>query len=492
MSINSNEIQSIVDKVMNKLVAEGEATPSSKTKWDGASTMPASSSDPSYSPSGYGIFSNVSEAVEAAKVAYNALNNLPLSLRKDIIEAIRETSRKHTKDLSIMAYEETGLGRWEDKIKKNTLAIEASPGVEDIQPLAFSGDYGLTLTEWAPYGVIGSITPCTNPTETIICNAIGMISAGNSVVFNAHPAAKKTSAFCIKVLNEAIVSVGGPANLLCCIEVPTIQSAQEIMTHPGVRLLVVTGGGAVVKAAMATGKKCIAAGPGNPPAVVDETADIAKAAKDIVDGASLDNNVICIAEKEVIVVESVADQLIKEMVKNNCYLLNSLQTEKLRKAAIPELKPDGLSGYPNRKYVGKNPSFFLRDIGVNVGDEIRLAICDVDRNHPFVRSELLTPIMPIVRVKNVDEAIDLAYEVELNNFHTATMHSKNIEKLSKMARKCNTSIFVKNAPSYAGLGFGGEGFTSFTIASPTGEGLTSAKDFGRERRCTLADYFRII
>lgn len=487
MSINSNEIQAIVDKVMNKLATDGETTDKEKWKYTPSSNNPAFANSASR-----GVFNSVTEAVEAARVAYNQLNNMSLDIRGKMIEAMRQYSRKHTPEFARIAHEETGLGRYEDKLKKNSLVIEKTPGIEDIQPIAFSGDKGLTLVEFAPYGVLGSITPCTNPTETIICNAIGMIAAGNSIVFNAHPTAKRTSVYCIEVLNDAITSVGGPPNLLTCIAEPTIQTAQELMTHKGIRMLVVTGGGAVVDAAMKTGKKCIAAGPGNPPAVVDETADIAHAAKSIVDGASLDNNIICIAEKEVIVVDAVADQLINEMKKAGCYLLSSYQAERVRKAILPDMYPDGLHGKVERKFVGKNANVILKEAGITAGDEIRLAIAEVDKNHPFVWTEMLMPVMPIVRVRDVDEAIDFAYEVEQRNFHTSVMHSRNIEKLSKMARKCNTSIFVKNAPSYAGLGFGGEGFTSFTIASPTGEGLTSARDFARERRCTLADYFRII
>jgi len=393
MTINSNQIQSIVDKVMDKLASEGEVTQDSKEKWKDS---PSTSTYSAARTGNKGVYNSVTDAVESAKIAYNRLNELPLSLRAKIIESIRQTSRKHCKDFARMAHEETGLGRYEDKIKKNTLVIESTPGIEDIKPLAFSGDHGMTLVEWAPYGVIGSITPCTNPTETIICNSIGMIAAGNSVVFNGHPSAKNTSNFCINVLNEAIISVGGPPDLLTCIGEPTIQSAQDLMNNPGIRMLVVTGGGGVVKAAMQTGKKCIAAGPGNPPAVVDETADLAKAARDITNGASLDNNVICIAEKEIIVVDSVADQFIKEMVKAGCYLLNSFQTEKLRKVILPEMYPDGKHGVVNRDFVGKNPSVFLREIGVNVGDEIRLAIAEVDRNHPFVWSEMLTPVMKLL------------------------------------------------------------------------------------------------
>ncbi len=439
-----------------------------------------------------GIFPTIDQAVQAAEVAFQELGKISLETRKDIIANIRKVAKENVERLSKMASDETGMGRWEDKVIKNELAIKKTPGVEDIVPETFSDDHGLTLVEHAPYGVIGSISPSTNPTASIISNCIGMIAAGNSVVFNAHPSAKKVSALLISILNKGIVDAGGPENLITAIETPTIESAQEMMNHPKVSILAVTGGPAVVKAAMKTAKKTIAAGPGNPPCVVDETADIAKAGKDIVAGASFDNNLICICEKETIVVDSVADALIAEMQKNGAYLLTKDQTRKVTELVIADPGRPGHEGAANKTYVGQDAAKIAKAIGLNVPDPTRLLLCEVDAYHPLVWTEQLMPVMPLVRVSHVDEAIDLAVRCEHGFRHTAIMHSLNIAKLSKMAKAMNCSIFIKNGPSYAGLGEGGAGFASFTIASPTGEGVTRARTFTRERRCTLVDYFRII
>ena len=434
-----------------------------------------------------GVYKTVSEAVGAAKTAQSILIEMPLEKRREIIANIRRRAAQDVQTLATMAHEETGLGRIEDKIKKNLLVIHKTPGPEILEPTAWTGDGGLTLMERAPYGVIGSITPCTNPSETILCNGIGMVSGGNTVVFNTHPAAKTTSAFCVDLINRASIEVGGPDNLMCCIETPTIPSAQELMTFPGLRLIVVTGGGAVVQAAMNSGKKAICAGPGNPPVVVDETADIHQAGRGIVAGASFDNNVICTDEKEVFVVEKVADQLIDVMTHSGAVLLRNHQITRLEKLI---LTPD--REHINRAWVGKNAGEMLRQIDVPFKGDPRLIICEVPSSHPFIQLEKLMPVIGIVRVRDVHEGIDLAVDAEHGYGHTASMYSKNLDALHRMARVSNVSIFIKNAPNYAGLGFGGEGFTSFTIASPTGEGLTTARDFTRVRRCTLAGYFRIV
>jgi len=439
-----------------------------------------------------GIFPTIDQAVQAAEVAFQEFGKISLETRKDIIANIRKVSKENTERLSKMASDETGMGRWEDKVIKNELAINKTPGVEDIVPEAFSDDHGLTLVEHAPYGVIGSISPSTNPTASIISNCIGMIAAGNSIVFNAHPSAKKVSALLISILNKGIVDAGGPKNLITTIETPTIESAREMMNHPKVSILAVTGGPGVVKAAMKTEKKTIAAGPGNPPCVVDETADIVKAGKDIVAGAGFDNNLICICEKEILVVDSVADALIAEMQKNGAYLLTKDMTRKVTGLVITDPGRPGHEGAANKTYVGQNASKIAKAIGLNIPDSTRLLLCEVDENHPLVWTEQLMPVMPLVRMPNVDDAIDLAVRCEHGFRHTAIMHSLNIAKLSKMAKAMNCSIFIKNGPSYAGLGEGGAGFASFTIASPTGEGVTRARTFTRERRCTLVDYFRII
>jgi len=316
-----------------------------------------------------------------------------------------------------------------------------------------------------------------------------MVAGGNAVVFNAHPYAARTSAYLVHLLNDAITGAGGPETLLTCVERPTIESAEALMRHPGVRLVVVTGGPGVVKAAMASGKKVIAAGPGNPPAVVDETADLDRAATHIVLGASVDNNIICTAEKEIIAVASIADALKERLAHAGCHLINGQQLKALEKIVLQQ----GAGGvHPNKDFIGKNAGLIARQIGVQAGDELRLLVAEVDEQHPFVQLEMLMPVLPLVRAADAAEAIAMAKRVEHGFCHTAVMYSRDIANLHAMARTINTSIFVKNASNLAGLGLGGEGYTSFTIASPTGEGLTTVRNFTRERRCTLKEYFRIV
>lgn len=439
-----------------------------------------------------GVFADLDSAVAAAFVAQKQLVNMSMGKRNQIIASMRQTLRDYTEDLSRAALNETGLGRLEDKIAKNSLVIEKTPGTEDLRPQARSGDRGLTLVEPAPYGVIGAITPITNPTSTIICNSIGMVAAGNSVVFNVHPGAKKVSIFNVQLLNRAIVRAGGPENVITTLAEPTIESAQELMAHPRVRLLVVTGGEGVVKVAMRSGKRAICAGPGNPPVVVDETADLDKAAQDIVMGASFDNNIVCVLEKEIIAVASIADNLKKCLCQHGCVEIPGHQARQLEKVIFQESHGPGKPAVVNKSYIGKCADVILRQIGIQVGKEIRMAIVEVSQDHPLVLTEQMMPVLPLVRVRNADEGIDLAVKVEHGFGHTAVIHSKNIDNLSRMARAVNCSIFVKNGPSVAGLGYGGEGYTSFSIASPTGEGLTSARHFSRDRRCVLVDHFRIV
>jgi acyl-CoA reductase-like NAD-dependent aldehyde dehydrogenase len=454
----------------------------------GASTGAVSSGA---APSGLGVFASVDEAVRAAGQAQPVFVALPLAQRAAILAAIRRTMLDANEVLARSAHAETGLGRWEDKVVKNRLVTEKTAGLEELYPASVTGDHGLTLVEPAPFGVIGAITPCTNPTSTIICNTIGMLAAGNSVVFNVHPLAKRCSIETVALLNRAIMGAGGPPNVVTCLANPTIETAQETMRHPGVRLLVVTGGGAVVKAAMASGKRAICAGPGNPPVVVDETADIGKAARDIVLGASTDNNIICTDEKEVIAVAAIADELLKAIAKNDAVVLGPHQLPALEKLVFTETHGPRKPAHVNKDLIGKNAGFILGKIGMSVADSVRLGVVEVDVDHPLLWTEQMMPILPICRVRNADAAIDLAVQVEGGNRHTAVMHSKQLDNLSRMAKACDCSIFVKNGRSQAGLGLDGEGTSSFTIASPTGEGMTGPRSFSRWRRCVLVDHFRI-
>ncbi|MDH2926656.1 aldehyde dehydrogenase family protein [Lonepinella koalarum] len=436
-----------------------------------------------------GIFSSMNDAVEAAWVAQRQYSLCSMKDRANFIAGIREVFQTETilAEISKLAVEETGMGCYEHKLIKNRVAATKSPGIEDLATQALSGDQGLTLIELSAYGVIGSITPTTNPTETIICNSIGMLAAGNSVVFSPHPRSRKVSLLAVKYINEKLAELGAPDNLVVTVDQPSIENTNALMVHPKVRMLVATGGPSIVRSVMSSGKKAIGAGAGNPPVVVDETADIEKAAKDIVNGCSFDNNLPCIAEKELIVVNTVADCLVRHMQNNGAYLLSEQTKIQLLQNVVLNDKKSG----PNTGCVGKSAVYLLEKIGISAPNGTKIILVETDKKHSFVQHELMMPILPLIRVDNVDEAIDLAVEVEHGNRHTAIMHSTNVEKLTKMAKLIQTTIFVKNGPSYAGIGVGGEGFATFTIAGPTGEGLTSARSFARQRRCTMVESLNI-
>ncbi|MFH1687151.1 MAG: aldehyde dehydrogenase family protein [bacterium] len=440
------------------------------------------------------LFTSLDDAVEAARMAQRRWLDVSLERRKEIVANIRRRALENASRLGQMAVSETGLGKNPDKTNKIMLQARKTPGPEDLTPYAFTGDHGLTLVEPAPWGVVGSITPSTNPPSTVLNNSISIISGGNSVVFNPHPAAKNVSGEMAKVVHDAIVEAGGPANLVTCACQPTIQSAQALWSHKNVDLILVTGGGAVVNAAMRSGKRAICAGPGNPPCVVDETAILSQAARDIVFGASFDNNVLCSDEKEIFVVDKVAHKLKREMIANGAYELEGVAIDKLTKILV-ESDPDG-QGYRhvaiNRTFVGKSAEEILKQVDIVPPPGTKLVFFEAAWDHPLVMAEQLMPVIPLVRAKTVEEAMEKAVIVEHQFKHTFVMHSTSIVNLSNMAQLCRANIFVKNGPNVAGLGYGGEGYTSMSIAGTTGEGITKASTFTRPRRCTLVDYFRIV
>ena len=485
MAINWTEaqIEQVIAQVINNL---GGAVSTVRNDWDSTQYNGRKL---------IGIYADMNDAIDAATAGYKAIRAMSLEEREKVIAKVRELCRQEAPIMAKLGVAETKMGRVEHKTAKHMLVADKTPGTADIVAQVKTGDYGLTLTEMAPFGVVGSITPSTNPSETVICNSIGMIAAGNGVVFNPHPNAIATSNYAVDLINRASASVGGPNVLVASVVKPTLDTAQIMYKHPNIRLLVCTGGPGVVRSVLSSGKKAIGAGAGNPPVIVDDTANIPKAAKDIIDGCTFDNNLPCIAEKEVFAFKNIADQLISEMQNNGAYMITPEQAGKLANIVLVDSKNPKtgiVKKTVSRDCVGRDAAVLLEKIGVKVGGDIRCIICETGFDHPFVQHELMMPILPIVRVNDIDQAIDLAVKAEHGNRHTAHMHSKNIDHLTRFARAVETTIFVKNAPSYAGIGFGGEGHTTFTIAGPTGEGLTSARSFTRFRRCVLSESFRII
>jgi len=484
--LDQTEIIEIIERVRRRVSAAGDARPGEGLRAEAELATAAGAE------LGDGIHATIDDAVAAATRASQEFQVQGMAGRKVIIDAVRRSMLDHSEQLARMAHQETHLGRVEDKVVKNRLVSSKAPGPEDLEVQAVTGDAGMMVTEFAPFGVVAAITPVTNPTSTIINNTISIVSAGNAVVFNAHPSAKRCSAETVRLINRAIVGAGGPPNLVSAAANPTIDTARALMTHPGVRVLLVTGGPAVVREALKSGKRAITAGPGNPPAVVDGTADIERAGRDIVRGASFDNNIVCIDEKVVLVVDTVADRLIRAMTQNGAYLLKEHELRRLERAVFKEVGQPGKPGVMNPAWIGQDAAKMLAEIGVQTDSEPRLLIADVSRDHSLVWTEQMMPLLPIVRVGTVEQAIDLAVRVEHGFRHTASIHSTNVDTITRMARVMNCSIFVTNGPNFAGLGEGGEGFTSFSIASPSGDGLTRPRTFSRERRITVVGALRIV
>ncbi|MCA9215319.1 MAG: aldehyde dehydrogenase EutE [Planctomycetales bacterium] len=471
MQVNEQLIRNVVTKVLAEVGSAG-----------GAPIAPRSFAGR------HGIFDCANEAVRAAREAFEQLSTRTVADRKRIIDHIRRISIDQSVELGTMEMEETQIGRLDHKIEKLRTLGERTPGVEFLRSEVFSGDNGLAVIEHAPFGVIGCITPVTHSLPTITGNAVSMIAGGNTLVVNPHPSGKRVAAEGVRRFNETIYRDLGIDNLICVIAEPTLESADAIFSHRDVAMICVTGGPAVARAALNSGKRAVVAGPGNPPVVVDETADLRRAAESIITGGAYDNNLLCIAEKEVFVVASVFDQLMNEMERAGAGRLNAAEISRLTSVAIAQVG-EGADRHDvaAKDFIGKDASVLAQAAGKHVSPGTELLFGETDEHNPFVPVEQMMPFVPFVRVGDVDEAIAMAKKYEHGFRHTAIIHSNNVRNMTKMGRAMDTTLFVKNGPCMSALGLGGEGYISFSIATPTGEGVTTPLTFTRERRCSMID-----
>jgi aldehyde dehydrogenase len=477
MQVDESLVRNVVQQVLARLGKDATVPPSSNGSYQGR----------------FGQFTCVDEAVAAAREAFERLSRASIAERKRIIDHIRRIAIEQCVELGTMEMNETKIGRLAHKIEKLKTLGERSPGVEFMRSEVFSGDHGLAVIEHAPFGVIGTITPVTHSLPTLTGNAVSMIAAGNTLVVNPHPSGKRIAAEGVRRYNQAIYRDLGIDNLIAVITEPTLETAAAIFKHRGVSLLCVTGGPAVARAAMQTGKRAIVAGPGNPPVVVDETADLDRAAQCIIQGGAYDNNLLCIAEKEVFVVDSVFDAMLAAMERAGAVRLSAGEIAALTRVAIQsvgegEQKHDAAS----KEFIGQDAVVLAKAAGRSVAPDVELLFGETDESSPFVPVEQMMPFVPFVRVRDVDEGIAKAVQYEHGFRHTALIHSTNVNNMTKMGRAVDTTIFVKNGPCMAGLGLGGEGYISFSIAGPTGEGITTPLTFTRERRCSMIDNLRIL
>jgi aldehyde dehydrogenase len=441
----------------------------------------------------FGVFQDANEACVAAHESFLQLQKAGVAARAKIVEIVKTMAEANAEPWGRIELEETKIGRLDHKIEKLKI-IKLVPGVEWLRPDARSGDHGITLEEYTPFGVVGAVTPSTHSIPTLSGNIVNICAAGNAVVFNAHPAAARCAATAVHAYNEAIYRETGIENIATIIEKPSMESFAAMCKHEAVRLLLVTGGPGVVKAAMQTGKRAICAGPGNPPVYVDDTACMKRAAKAIIQGAAYDNNLLCIGEKEVFALDNIADKLMAQMEQNGAVRLTNAQLDALTKAGFT-FKPGEGGGCPhasvNRDFIGKDASVLAKVAGVNVPSGTQLLFAETDANHPFVVEEQMMPFLPIVRVKSLEEGVARSLEAEHGYKHTSIIHSHDVEAMTAMGRALDTTLFIKNGPCMSGLGLGGEGYLSYSIATPTGEGVTNPRTFTRVRRCVMVDNLRI-
>jgi acyl-CoA reductase-like NAD-dependent aldehyde dehydrogenase len=478
-------IREIVADVVRRLNESGSAPASAGPVGAGAAVRARRGT--------FGIFRDVGEACAAAHDAYLQLQDQGVDARRKMIRVVKTLVRENAEPWGRLELDETKIGRLDHKIEKLRI-VELVPGVEWLQPYALSGDHGITHEEYTPFGVVGAVTPSTHSVPTMSGNIINIVAAGNAVVFNPHPAAARCAAAAARAYNEAIFHETGIENIACVIEQPTLETFDELCRHEHVKLLLVTGGPGVVRAAMRIGKRAICAGPGNPPVLVDDTADPRKAARKIIQGAAYDNNLLCIGEKQVFVVETAADALMSGLASQGAAQLTVSQLDALTAAAFT-IEPGQGGGCAKasvkKDLIGKDAPVLAQAAGAAVPAGTQLLFAETDAMHPFVREEQMMPFVPIVRVRSVEEGIERAFESELGYKHTSLIHSTNVEHMTAMARRLDTTLFIKNGPCMAGLGLGGEGYLSYSIATPTGEGVTNPKTFCRVRRCVMVDNLRI-
>jgi aldehyde dehydrogenase len=475
MQISEDLVRSVVAQVLSQMGGAEAIAPAA----------------PASAPLGRdGVFPTVDSAVAASRAAFDRLTKRGLEGRRLAVAEIKRICFEQADELGRAELDETQIGRLDHKISKLRDAIPGLPGVEYLQTLANSGDNGITLTEAAPFGVIASITPVTHSLPTLASNAVSMLAAGNTVVFNAHPSGAKIAAEGIRRFNRALRGAVGIDDLVTIVDPPTLESAQALFDHRDISLIVVTGGPAVARAALRSRKRAIVAGPGNPPVVVDATACLDNAAKSIVFGASWDNNLLCIGEKQVFAVAEIFDKLMESLARSGGYRLSPPQIDALTRAAFKA----GEDGKPhvNKDLIGKDPKVLAEHAGASIPTGTQLLFGETGADHAFVQHEQMMPFLPCVRVANVDRAIELAKQSEHGFGHTAILHSRDLNTIQRMGRVMDCTLFIVNGPCVAGLGSGGEGIGSFSIAGPTGEGVTTPLTFTRQRRVSVVKGMRIL
>ncbi len=435
----------------------------------------------------HGVFEKIEDAIDAAYETQRKLeSDFTTEDRQKFIDNVKTEALKVVNQETIKEFEETGYGRLDQKLMKNYGSIADNPGVEDLKHKVMASGKGVTIDFAAPYGTVGALTPVTNGLVTVVCNTLSMLAAGNTIVFNAHPAGKESAAKACDLVNRAIIDAGGPDNVCTMIADPTYETLDVIMASDKIKLLIGTGGEGMVAKLMSSSKKVIAAGPGNPPAVVDETADVKQAAQVLYAQVPFENNMLCITEKEAFVVESVYDEFVDALKECGARVLTDDEAQKVIDLCIAPNAEGKLM--PNKRYVGKDANVILKAAGVEVDESVDLQLAVIltdDTDHPYVLCEQMMPIFPVCKVKDWDEAVAAAVKAENGCHHSACVWTASLERATALGKALGCTVFAMNGPTVGATGMMGTGYGSPTIAVSTGEGFTTPNTFTRLRRFAM-------
>ncbi|MCB2296397.1 acetaldehyde dehydrogenase (acetylating) [Clostridium tagluense] len=396
----------------------------------------------------------VRNLIANAKLAQKKLGQMSQNEIDKIVKAICDSAYNNAEKLAKMAEEETGFGKWQDKIVKNTFASKSVyEYIKDLKTVGIiNEDKDKKLIEVAvPVGVIAGLIPSTNPTSTAIYKAMIAIKAGNSIVFSPHPMATKCILETVRIISQAAVAAGAPEGAIACMSIPTMQGTDQLMKHNDISLILATGGTPMVKAAYSSGNPAIGVGPGNGPAFIEKSADIALAVKRILDSKTFDNGTICASEQSIVVEACTKDKVISELKAQGAYFLNKEEADRLAGFILRS------NGSMNPQIVGKSVEAIAKMANLNVSTGARVLIAqetNVGHEYPYSR-EKLAPILGFYCEETWEKACEKCIEI-LNNEgagHTLMIHSNNEAIIREFALKKPVSRLLVNTPgSLGGIG----------------------------------------
>lgn len=405
----------------------------------------------------------VRDLIKAAKAAQKEFATFSQEKIDSIVEAISMEVRKHSVNLAKMANEETGFGRWEDKVIKNKFASEFTYDyIKNMKTVGVLNETPTMIEVGVPMGVVAALIPSTNPTSTAIYKTLISLKAGNAVVISPHPNAKNCTIEAVKIMQKAAYAAGAPEGLIGVIEIPSIEGTNELMKSHDTAIILATGGEAMVRAAYSSGRPAIGVGPGNGPAYIEKSANVREAVRKIIESKTFDNGVICASEQSVIVEPANKEAVIEEFKRQGGYFLTKEESDKLGNFLLRA------NGTMNPQIVGKDAQTLAKMVGLQVPSTAKVLISEqntVSHKNPYSR-EKLTTVLAFYVEDNAEKACERAIELLENEGkgHTLIIHSENKEIIREFALKKPVSRMLINVGgSLGGVGALTELAPAFTL-----------------------------